>query len=166
MGWLIAFICVLVILIVVFNAAQQKHSKDNIRKPKKGNKSESVRNTLPEPSNPIVSIDAPSKCKDDKQRRVSKQIGPYGYGQQDTKTHTRYDRQKIFDESILTPFPEKLSPASYLLHEAYKLEEERADQEKIQEVLEKARQVDKDATAFYLGRMSIIRKVRDKRHRG
>jgi len=166
MGWLIAFVCVLVILIVVFNASQQKRNKDNIRKPIKDNKSESVRDTLPEPSNPIVSRDAPSKRKDGKQRRVSKQIGPYGHGQQDTKTHTRYDRQQILDESILTPFPDELSPASHLLYEAYKLEKEGADQEKIQEVLGKARQVDKDATAFYLGRMSVIRKVRDKHRRG
>lgn len=166
MGWLIAFVCVFIILIVVFYTSRQKHSKDNIRKPIKDNKSESVKDTLPEPSKPIVSRDAPSKCKDDKQRRVPKQIGPYGHGQQDTKTHTRYNRQQILDESILTPFPEELSPASYLLHEAYNLEKEGADQEIIQEVLQKARQVDKNATAFYLGRMSIIRKVQDKHHRG
>ncbi|MFC1928651.1 hypothetical protein ACFLXK_03480 [Chloroflexota bacterium] len=163
MGWFIAFICVLVILVVVFNASQQKRSKNNIHKPIRDKKSDLSRDTLPEPSNSIISKDAPSKYKNDRKQRTSKQVGPYGHGQQDTRTHVRYDRQKILDESILTPFSEELSQASHLLHEAYKLEKEGATQEKIQEVLEKARQADKDATALYIGRMSIIRKVRNKR---
>ena len=37
--------------------------------------------------------------------------------------------------------------------------------DRVQEVLEKARQADKDATAFYLGRLSIIKKVRSQRQR-
>ena len=163
MGWLIAFVCVLVILIVVFNASQQKRSKNNIRKPIKDNKSEPVMDTLPKPNNLTISRDAPNKYKGDRQQRVSKQIGPYGHGGEDTRTHVRYDWQKWFEESILTPFPEELGPASHLLHEAYRLEKEGADQEKIQEVLEKARQADKDATAFYLRRMSIIKKTQPSR---
>ncbi len=166
MDWIaIAFICVLVILIVIFNVSRRKRSENDIRKPIEDNKSEPVRDTLPEPSNAIVSRDAPNKYKGNKQQRVSKQIGPYGHGQQDTRTHVRYDRQKILDESILTPFPEEWSSALPHLHEAYRLEEEGADQEKIQKVLEKAHQADKDATAFYLGRMSIIKKVQSERQR-
>lgn len=74
-----------------------------------------------------------------------------------------YDRNKRFKESILSPFPQGWSPALHYLHEAYRLEKEEADLEKIQEVLEKAQQADKDATAFYLGRMSIMKKVQSER---
>ncbi len=166
MGWIaIAFICVLVILIVIFNVSRQKRSENDIRKPIVDNKSEPVVDTLPEPSNLTISRDAQNKYKDDEQQRVSKQVGPYGYSGGDTRTHARYDWQKRFEESIITPFPEEWSPASPHLHEAYRLEEEGADQEKINNVLEKARQADKDATAFYLGRMSIIKKVRSERQR-
>ena len=59
----------------------------------------------------------------------------------------------------MTPFPEEWSPALPYLHEAHRLEEEGADREKIQEVLEKARQIDRDATTFYTTRWSIIKKV-------
>lgn len=64
----------------------------------------------------------------------------------------------------MTPFPEEWSPALRYLYEAHRLEEEGADRERIQEVTEKARQADKDATAFYLDRLSIIKKVRSERH--
>ena len=166
MGWIaIAFICVLVILIVIFNVSRRKRSENDIHKPIEDNKSEPVMDTLPEPNNLTISRDAQNKYKDDEQQRVSKQVGPYGYSGGDTRTHVRYDWQKRFEESILTPFPEEWSPASPHLHEAYRLEEEGADQEKIQKVLEKAHQADKDATAFYLGRMSIIKKVQSERQR-
>ncbi len=166
MGWIaIVFICVLVILIVIFNVSRRKRSENDIRKPIEDNKSKTVMDTLSKPSNLTISRDARNKYKDDEQQRDSKQVGPYGYSGGGTRTHARYDWQKRFEESIITPFPEEWSLASPHLHEAYRLEEEGADQEKIQKVLEKARQADKDATAFYLGRMSIIKKVRSERQR-
>jgi len=107
-----------------------------------------------------------TKDKDEriKRERASRKAVPYGGSREGTRTYARYDRQKQFEESILTPFPEEWSPALTHLHEAYRLEKEGAGQEKIQKALEKAHQADKDATAFYLGRMSIIKKVRSGRH--
>lgn len=99
----------------------------------------------------------------DEQRQTSREKLQYGRIDDSTRSYTRHDWQKRFDESILTPFPEEWSPALPYLHEAHKLEEAGADQAKIQKVLEKAHGTDKDATAFYLGRMSIIRKVRSKK---
>lgn len=100
----------------------------------------------------------------DERQLTSREKPQYGRIDDSTRTYTRHDWQKRFEESILTPFPEEWSPALAYLHEAYKLEQEGADQGKIQEVLEKARETDKHATAFYLGRMSIIRKIRSERH--
>ncbi|GAH34598.1 unnamed protein product, partial [marine sediment metagenome] len=120
--------------------------------------------TSSERTNLPMSKDAHNKYEEDKLRRISKEAIPYGQGGEGTRTYVRYDWRRQFEESILTPFPEEWSPALPYLHEAYRLEEEGADQEKIQEVLEKARKADKDATAFYLGRLSIIRKVQSDRH--
>ncbi|MBA7646582.1 hypothetical protein ES703_54347 [subsurface metagenome] len=121
--------------------------------------------TLLEPTNLTMSKDAQNKYEEDKRQRVSREAGSYGSSREGTKTYARYDWQKRFEESIRTPFPDEWSPALPYLYEAYRLEEGGADQEKIQKVLKKARQADKDATAFYLGRLSIIKKVRSERQR-
>jgi hypothetical protein len=80
------------------------------------------------------------------------------------KSCTRYDWQKHWEESIVTLFPEEWSPALPYLYEAYKLEVEGADQQKVEEVLRKAQEADSQATAFYKARRSIIKKVRNQRH--
>lgn len=99
----------------------------------------------------------------DKRQRVSKAATQYGYSGETTRTHARHDLESLFEESIRTPFPDEWSPALPYLHEAHRLQEKGADQEKIEEVLKKARDADRDATANYLIRMSIIQKVRRKR---
>ena len=48
------------------------------------------------------------------------------------------------------------------LHEAHKLETEGADQQKVQEMLDKAREADSNATSFYTGRRSIMRKMQNR----
>jgi len=126
---------------------------------------EPIDETLSERTNLPMAKDAQNKYEGDERRRISKEAITYGQGGEGTRTYVRYDRRRHFEESILTPFPEEWSPALPYLHEAYRLEEEGADREKIQEVLEKARKADKDATAFYLGRLSIIRKVQSDRHK-
>ena len=127
-------------------------------------KLELIEEASSERTNLPMSKDVQNKYERDEKQRVSKEATPYGHGGEGTKTHVRYDLQKRFEESILTPFPEEWSPALPHLYKAYRLEEEGADREKIQKVLEKAHQADKDATAFYLGRLSIIKKIRSDRH--
>jgi hypothetical protein len=124
---------------------------------------EPIDETSSERTNLPMSKDTQNKYEGDERQRISKEAIPYGQGREGTRTYVRYDWQRHFEESILTPFPEEWSPALPYLHEAYRLEEG-ADQEKIQEVLEKARQADKDATTFYLGRLSIIKKVQSDKH--
>ncbi len=90
----------------------------------------------------------------------SRDVVNYRQGGEVTRSYARHDWQRVFEDSIKTPFPDELSPALPYLHEAYRLEKEGADQQKIQEVLEKARNADSSATNFYLGRRSIMKKIR------
>jgi hypothetical protein len=122
-------------------------------------KAEGVEEVSPERDNFSALQGLRHKHRQEGRERASKEVTTYGRSEV-TRTYARYNWQKRFEESILKPFPEEWSPALPHLHEAYRLEEDGADREKIQKVLEKARQLDKDATAFYLGRMSIIKKVR------
>lgn len=178
MGWIaIAFICVIFLFLVVYvfsrrhNKKSASHRTTTFLPPKRLSKEtedsrvEPIEETFPEkPKLPILK-DTDDRHEQDEQQRISKEATPYGQGAESTRTHVRYDWQKRFEESILTPFPEEWSPALHYLYEAHKLEEEGADQEKVQKVLEKAHEADKDATAFYLGRMSIIKKVQSERQR-
>jgi len=81
---------------------------------------------------------------------------------QDRSSRSHHDYQKAFEKSILSPFPEELSPALPYLREAHKLEMEGADQYRVDEMIEKARQEDSIATSYYLGRWEIIKKNRPK----
>jgi hypothetical protein len=76
------------------------------------------------------------------------------------KSYVHYDWERIFENSIRTPFSDELSPASPYLYEAYRLERDGADQQRIQELIEKAREVDSNATALYLARWSIMKRRR------
>jgi hypothetical protein len=96
----------------------------------------------------------------EKGHRSPRKASRYREGSETPKSYVHYDWERIFENSIRTPFPDELSPASPYLHEAYRLEKEGADQQKVQELLEKAREVDSNATGFYLVRWSIIKKRR------
>lgn len=102
--------------------------------------------------------------KQDERRRASRDAATYVRGSEVTRTYARRDWQKLFEESIKTPFPDEWSPALPYLYEAYKLENEGADRQKVHEMLEKARQADSNATSFYLGRWSIIKKMHNHDH--
>jgi hypothetical protein len=101
------------------------------------------------------------KPKEEERQRASREAATYGRRSEVTRTYARHDWQKVFEESIRTPFPDEWSPALPYLYEAYKLEKEGADQQKVQEMLEKARKADSNATSFYIGRRSIIRKIQN-----
>jgi len=87
----------------------------------------------------------------------SREASKYRQGNEVARSYVRYDWQRIFEDSIRTPFPDELSPALPYLYEAYRLEKEGADQQKVQELLKKAREVDSKATSFYSVRRSIMR---------
>jgi hypothetical protein len=113
---------------------------------------------------PDVSIspsfkDIGSKQNQEGRQRASSGTTKYESRSEFAKTYVRYDWQKLFEESIKTPFPDEWSPALPYLYEAYKLEKEGGDQQKVQEMLEKAREADGDATSFYIGRRSIMKKT-------
>lgn len=118
-----------------------------------------IKDTILEQSVKETSSDAPYPPIEIR-RNHSLNPGKYRQGSVVAKSYVRYDWQKIFEDSIKTPFPDELSPALPYLHEAYRLEKEGANQQRVQEILEKAREVDSNATSFYLGRRSIMRKMR------
>ena len=93
----------------------------------------------------------------EKGRQPSMEASKYRQGGKVTKSYVRYDWEGIFEDSIMTSFPDELSPALPYLYEAYRLEKEGANQQKIQKLIEKARKVDSKATSFYLVRRSIMR---------
>ena len=104
------------------------------------------------------------KDKRTKREQVFRKPVSYGGSREVTKSYARYDWQKRFEESIKTAFPDEWSPALPYLYEANRLEKEGADQQKIQEVLEQARKADSNATSFYVGRWSIIKKMQHQNH--
>lgn len=81
---------------------------------------------------------------------------------QDRSSHSHHDYQKSFEKSIRTPFPEEWTPALPYLKEAHRLEMEGADQHRVDEMIEKARQEDSNATSYYLGRWAIMKKSKPK----
>ncbi len=80
----------------------------------------------------------------------------------DESSRSHYDYRKIFERSILSPFPEEWTPALPYLRKAHRLEMEGADQHQVDEMIEKARQEDSIATSYYLGRWAIIKKSKPK----
>lgn len=94
-------------------------------------------------------------------RQPSREVGKYRQGSEVAKSYVRYDWQRIFEESIKTPFLDELSPALPYLHKAYRLEKEGAAQHEVQEMIEKARAADSSTTNAYLVRRSIMRKMQN-----
>ena len=177
MGWIAIVIICVVLLFLILNVFSSRRGKKSASRqttavlPSKrsskeieDSKVEAIEEASSERTDLSVLEDFGYKHKQEGRQRASKEATTYGRGGEVPRTYARHDYQKLFEESIKTLFIDDLSPASPYLHEAYRLEKEGADQEKIQKVLEKAHQLDKDATAFYLGRMSIIKKVRSKSH--
>ncbi len=177
MGWIAIVIICVVLLFLILNVFSSRRGKKSASRqttavlPSKrsskeieDSKVEATEETSSKRTNLSVLEDFRYKHKQEGRQRASKEATTYGRSDEVTRTYARHDLQKLWKESLKTLFLDELSPAQPYLRKAYKLEEEGADQEKIQKVLEKAHQLDKDATAFYLGRMSIIKKVQSKSH--
>ncbi len=174
MGWIaIVIICVVLLFLILNVSSNRRGEKSASRRttavlpPKESSegiensKVEAIEEVSPERIDLSALEDSRDKHKQEGRQRVSKEATAYRLSDEVPRTYApRHDYQKLFEEAIKTLFLDELSPASPYLHEAHRLEAEGADREKIQKVLEKAHQLDKDATAFYLGRMSIIKKVR------
>ncbi len=177
MGWIAIVIICVVLPFLILNVISSRRGKKSASRqttavlpPKKSSegiedsKVEAIEEAPPERTNLSALEDSRDTHKQEGRQRAAKEATTYGRSDEVTRTYARHDWRKLSEESIKTPFPDEWSPALPYLYEAHKLEKEGADQEKIQKVLEKAHQLDKDATAFYLGRMSIIREVRSRSH--
>lgn len=106
---------------------------------------------------------APTPTPPSKPQPSSRKASPSKSDDGRAKSYVRHDWKKRFEDSIISPFPEELSPARPYLREAYRLQEEGAAQAEIDQVLQKAREADPQATSFYVSRQSIITKRKAKR---
>lgn len=120
---------------------------------------ESSQLTPPNVPSSLKSQDTESRYKQKEQQQTSREADTSRYSSDATRIYTTHDWQKLFEESIKTPFPDEWSPALPYLHKAYNLEKEGADQIKIREMIEKAYELDRNATAFYVGRLAIMKKT-------
>ncbi|MFC1901995.1 hypothetical protein ACFLX3_03615 [Chloroflexota bacterium] len=160
MGWIIVVIICIVIVIVLLNLSQHKiATKTN---------SQGVR--MPTPDEHLKDISLPASDQTDEsteivQRNTNRQ--PQTYQPPTTfrppterhKSSVRYDWQKIYEDSIVSLFPEDfLSPASSYLQEANRLERAGAASILVEQALTKAHELDAKATELYLARWSIIKK--------
>ncbi len=109
----------------------------------------------------LKSQDTESGYKQKKRQQTSREADTSGYSSDVTRIYATQDWQKLFEKSIKTPFPDEWSPALPYLHKAYNLEKEGADQIKIREMIEKAYELDRNATTFYVGRMAIMKKTQN-----
>ena len=107
------------------------------------------------------SQDTESGYKQKKRQQASREADTSGYSSDVTRIYATHDWQKLFEKSIKTPFPDEWSPALPYLHKAYNLEKEGADQIKIREMIDKAYELDRNATTFYVGRLAIMKKTQN-----
>jgi len=175
MGWIAIVIICVVLLFLILNVFSSRRGKKSASRqttavlPSKRSSKEiedskvAIEEASSERTNLSALEDSRDKHKQEGRQRASKEATTYGRSDEVTRTYVRHDRQKLFEESIKTPFPDEWSPALPYLYEANKLEREGADQQRVQEMLEKARQADSNATSFYIGRWSIIKKTQPSR---
>ena len=175
MGWIAIVIICVVLLFLILNVFSSRRGKKSASRqttavlPSRRSSKEiedskvAIEEASSERTNLSALEDSRDKHKQEGRQRASKEATTYGRSDEVTRTYVRHDRQKLFEESIKTPFPDEWSPALPYLYEANKLEKEGADQQRVQEMLEKARQADSNATSFYIGRWSIIKKTQPSR---
>ena len=103
--------------------------------------------------------EAPDIYEPPEARQSARRVTPHYYRDEDgTKSPVCHNYNKRFEDSIVSPFIDELSPASPYLHEAYHLENEGADQNEIDQLLRKADEVDPQTTGTFRLRLSIIKK--------
>ncbi len=163
MGWVIVVgICIILLIITI-----------TLSRRKKAVKAEPQNAATPIAHEPVTSGSSPkvdqeqetsevSQGKGNRQLRTPRPTTLEPHTEQ-KKSYVRYDWQEVFEDSIVSIFPEELSPASPYLHRANQLEREGADQLLVDQVLLKAREVDAKATQFYLARWAIVKKRQKER---
>lgn len=159
MGWVISVIICIIILIVLLNLSRRK----------KVIKTESRDVTTPisdknAEDSPLTAVNQAEKSIEDlprgttRQPRTYKPLTTFRPSRSQQKSYVRYDWQEIYEGSIVSLFPEEMSPALPYLYEANKLDRAGADQALVEQVLAKARELDAKATELYLARWSIVKK--------
>jgi very-short-patch-repair endonuclease len=110
------------------------------------------------PSPEVIQRDKPER-----ERHITRHDTPASISTEERKSYSRYYRENIWRGGIHTPFPEEFSTALHHLYEANRLEKEGADQNLIDQELEKAHQLDPNATAYYISRWNIMKESRRKK---
>jgi len=169
MGWIIAVIIVVMLLLLILNMSSRHRNKKSasinttiVLPPKESTEEirdtrvEEIEEESPAHGSLPATEDFPDKHERDAHKNRRKEAIPYGGVGRESKRHASMDWQKYFEDSIRSPFPESSLALPYL-HEAHRLAKEGANPKEIEKTLEKAREVDPAAVAFYLGRMEIIK---------
>ena len=156
MGWLILVIICIILLTVLLNLYHRKKAvKPDTAAPIAD---EHVEDVL------LTAVDQTEQLNEDLQETVKRQ--PRTYQPPTTfrppterhKSYVRYNWQEIFEDSIVSPFPEDfLSPALPYLQEANRLERAGAAPILVEQALTKAHELDAKAAELYLTRWSIMK---------
>lgn len=157
-SWVIVVFIFIVILIVSLILTLRK-------KAKKAKSQDIIRpiSDQPEKDIPLSTLNQTEESIEDLPKginqppRIHKPLTPYRPSTAKQKSYVRYDWQKIFEDSIISPFPED-SPALPFLLEANRLEREGANRILIEQSLTEAHKLDAKAYELYLARWSIIKK--------
>jgi hypothetical protein len=159
MGWAILVIICIIILIIFLNLSHRKKASKKERR--------DVTALIPDEhveDSPSKAIDQTEKSIEDlprganRQPRIYKPLTTFRPPTEQHKSYVRYDWQKLYEDSIVSLFPEELSPASPFLWKANQLEREGADQILVEQALAEARRLDAKAYELYIARWSIIKK--------
>lgn len=158
MGWVIVVFIFIVVLIVSLTLFLRKKAKKT--------KSQDVIRPIsdqPEIDVPLPPLNQTEELIEDLPKgvrlppRINKPLTTFKPSTAQQKSYVRYDWQKIFEDSIVSPFPED-SPALPFLVEANRLEREGANPLLIEQALTEARKLDPRAYELYSARWSIIKK--------
>ncbi len=176
MGWIIAVIIGVMLLLLILNMSSRRNIKKSasssttiVLPPKESSKGledtrvEETGEESPAHGGLPATEDFPDKHERDAHKNRQKEAIPYGGVGKESKRHASMDWQKYFEDSIRSPFPESSLALPYL-HEAHRLAKEGANPKEIEKTLEKAREIDPDAVAFYLGRMEIMKRLQNERY--
>jgi len=158
MGWIIVAFIVIVILIVSLIVPLRKKAKKT--------KSQDVIRPIIEQPDIDIPLTPQNQIEESIENlpkganlppRIHKPVTTYPLSSKQQKSYVRYDWQKNFEDSIVSPFPED-SPALPFLVEANRLEREGAHPILIKQALSEANKLDTKAYELYIARWSIIKK--------
>jgi hypothetical protein len=158
MGWIIVIFILIVILIVSLVLIFYKKAK----KAKPLDSARTISNQ-PEMDIPLPTLSQTEESIEvlpedvSHPPRIHKLLTTYNPSIIKQKSYARYDWQKFFEDSIISPFPED-SPALPFLLRANILEREGANRILVEQALTEASKLDVKAVEFYLARWSIIKK--------